>query len=533
MGNIRVFVAAGAALAAAALSLTACTAPDDGDGQDGQNPVVTPGLDDDFVAAGRVAGVPADLLSAIAFVETRWQMVTGEEEVDGRPAGAGLFALWGDNLATGAAATGVDPDVARTDLDANLAAAAARLAGLARDHGVSGDGLAAWTPVIADFAQNDDDDARRAYVDQVLEVLATGATAVMEDGEPIATIEPHRELVVQHAGTLYNAGTADYPSGVWRPSPNYNSRPSGYGVSLVVIHTCEGNYAGCWGWLRNTAAGASAHYVVKEDGGEVTQLVREASRAWHVAATYECSRAGNAQCNRNGVSTNHFSVGIEHAGFASQASFPAGQIEASAKLTCDITRDHGVPRDRNHIVSHGQLQPWNRTDPGPNWPWSHYIDRVRSLCGDGGGGGGGGGGGSTIIIDSNNANNDAAAARIELTGTWTSSNGTPGYYGTGYWWAQTEATSAPATFWFYTATAGTRTIDAWWTAGTNRSSSATFVGFNAGGGEVGRRTVDQRSSGSQWVTLGTWSFSAGWNKVALSRWAAPGSVVIADAVRVR
>jgi N-acetyl-anhydromuramyl-L-alanine amidase AmpD len=364
-------------------------------------------------------------------------------------------------------------------------------------------------------------------------VLVDGASAVMEDGTPIATIAPHRELagLVLNAAPVFDAANTDYDAAIWRSSPNYNARPAGYNVSLVVIHTCEGNYAGCWGWLRNTAASASAHYVVKENGSEITQLVREANRAWHVAAAYECSRAGNQQCNRNGASTNHFSVGIEHAGFASQASFPTGQLQASAELTCDITRDHGVPRDRNHIVSHGQLQPWNRTDPGPNWPWNDYIDRVRTACGEGGGGGGGGGG--TIVVDSNNANNDAAVARIELTGTWTSSSSTSGYYGSGYWYAQTEAVSAPATFWFYLPAAGTRSIDAWWTAGTNRSAAATFVAFDAGGSEKGRKSVDQRSSGSQWVTLGTWNFSAGWNKVTLSRWAAAGSVVIADAIRVR
>src|SRR4029079_2996725 len=133
-------------------------------------------------------------------------------------------------------------------------------------------------------------------------------------------------------------------------------------------------------------------------------------RAWHVAASYHCAYAGNAQCNKEGVSTNNFSVGIEHAGYASQSSWSNGIIESSAKLTCDITKRHGIVRDRNHIVSHGQLQPYNRTDPGPHWPWAHYIDRVRGICGDGGGGGGGGG--SAIIIDSNNANNNQAIAKI-------------------------------------------------------------------------------------------------------------------------
>ncbi|HEY5923695.1 MAG TPA: N-acetylmuramoyl-L-alanine amidase, partial [Kofleriaceae bacterium] len=246
------------------------------------------------------------------------------------------------------------------------------------------------------------------------------------------------------------------------------------------------------------------------------------------------SRAGGQQCNRNGQSTNNFSVGIEHAGFASQSSWSNGIIEKSARLTCDITKRHNIVRDRNHIVSHGQLQPWNRTDPGPNWPWSHYIDRVKGHCNDGGGmnppppppG-------TAIIIDSNNANNDQTKGRIELTGTWTASSNIAGYFGSGYYYANAANTSAPATFWFYLPAAGTRSIDAWWTSATDRSAAAPWIAFNASGTEVGRRSVSQQTSGSQWVTLGTWNFTAGWNKVVLSRWTTAGTVVIADAVRVR
>src|SRR5436853_161757 len=276
-GNLRVVVAA----CAASFVVSACAATDDGGG-DGNNPVVTPGLDDDFAAAGDEHGVPPDLLRAIAYVETRWQMVTGTEEVDGRPAGAGVFALWGDNLVQGAAAAGVSEDDARTDVDANIAAGAARLAGLAQASGISGTDLVAWSPAIAAFAQTEDGDARAAYVQEVLGVLQSGASAFAEDGELIASIDPHREIVIANLGSGVENST-DYGPAIWRSSPNYNSR-GGHSISLVVIHDCEGNYAGCWGWLRNTAAGASAHYVVNESGSEITQLVREADRAWHVAA---------------------------------------------------------------------------------------------------------------------------------------------------------------------------------------------------------------------------------------------------------
>jgi hypothetical protein len=148
-------------------------------------------------------------------------------------------------------------------------------------------------------------------------------------------------------------------------------------------------------------------------------------------------------------------------------------------------------------------------------------------------GSGGGGGATPIVVDSENANNDAAKAKVEYTGAWTSSTGTPGYHGTSYRWAATEQSSAPATFSFYLAAAATRTIDAWWVAGTNRSAAASFIIYDASGAEVGRVAKNQQTAGGQWNTLGTFAFKAGWNRVVLSRWQAPGSVVIADAIRAR
>ena len=139
---------------------------------------------------------------------------------------------------------------------------------------------------------------------------------------------------------------------------------------------------------------------------------------------------------------------------------------------------------------------------------------------------------ATIIVDSNNANNDAAAARYEVSASW-SVGSSAGFYGTGYNYASTQAVSDAATFWFYLPTAGTRTIDGWWVAGTNRSTTAPFISFNASGAEVGRVSANQQINGARWVALGTYSFSAGWNKVQLSRWTTAGYVVIADAIRVR
>ncbi len=519
-----------------------CTVDVTVEGAEGLTPVVAVGLDAQFERVGAELGVPGDLLEAIGYTETRWQNVVGEAELEGQLPATGIMALRDDVLADAAALANVDEQDLREDPESNIRGAAALLVAAADRMGLApadrGD-LGAWAYAVAEYSGIADEDSRAAYVLRgVYEVLRTGATEIAESGEVVATLPPHPGITPDYEYTppQFAIGGGDYAAANWTPSPNYSARPSGVRASMVIIHTCEGAFAGCAGWLRNSASGVSAHYVVKENGGEVAQLVREASKAWHIAAAYKCSLNGDTDCAKNGSSSNNFTVGIEHAGFGAQASWPAAQIEASAKLVCDITKRNGIARDRQHIVGHGQLQPYNRTDPGPNWPWTSYIARIKELCGDGGGGGtpppptttpG------TIIIDSNAANNDPAKAKLELTGTWTSSNSTPGYYGTGYWVADTKAASEPATFSFYAAAAGTRTIDAWWTGGANRASAAVFIAQNASGAEVGRVTKNQQQNAGSWVTLGTWSFSAGWNKVVLSRWTTAGQVVVADALRVR
>ncbi|MFP2906219.1 hypothetical protein ACLESD_14360 [Pyxidicoccus sp. 3LFB2] len=143
---------------------------------------------------------------------------------------------------------------------------------------------------------------------------------------------------------------------------------------------------------------------------------------------------------------------------------------------------------------------------------------------------GGGTPGGAIVVDSHNANNNAANARFTLVGTW--SQGTSaGYHGSGYYFAATEAVSAPAVFEFFLPAAATKTIDAWWVAGTNRSPTAPFIVTTASGNVT--VNVNQQVNGARWNTLGTWAFPAGWNKVQLSRWTSPGYVVMADAIQVR
>ncbi|SEM46005.1 hypothetical protein SAMN05444354_11742 [Stigmatella aurantiaca] len=146
----------------------------------------------------------------------------------------------------------------------------------------------------------------------------------------------------------------------------------------------------------------------------------------------------------------------------------------------------------------------------------------------------GGGTPAGLVIDSNNANNDQTKGYIQLTGSsWASSTNVTGYYGSSYLVSPGAAVSEPATFWFYLPAAGTKTVDAWWTAASDRSAAAPFIILSATGAQLANVKVNQQVNGARWNTLGTWSFPAGWNKVQLSRWVTAGTYVVADAIQVR
>src|SRR6266704_528199 len=350
-----------------------------------QPPAPSPQFDSIFRAAGAEFHVSPALLAGVGWVETRWQMVRGTEEVPGRAAAFGVMGLRGEALERGAALAGVTIDAARRDPVANIRAAAALLAAYAA---AAGDD---WDAAAARFSGIELTDGRAAYLGAVAQAQGVARSAQA----PTACPPPD------------STGAPDFPSAIWRPSPNFDHRAAdSTGVPhMIIIHTCESNYASCWSWLDNPASQVSAHYVVNEDGSEISQLVREQNRAWHIAALYDCTLNRRHECWRNGVQSNHFTVGVEHAGFVSQDSFPRAQLDRSAALVCDITRDRAIPRDWQHIVGHGQLQPADRTDPGPNWPWISYVHRVQALCGE-------------LVVDDSAQFNDSALARAQVPAGW-------------------------------------------------------------------------------------------------------------------
>ena len=102
------------------------------------------------------------------------------------------------------------------------------------------------------------------------------------------------------------------PTLLWKPSPNFSSR-RGTRVDLIVLHDCEGSYEGSIRWFELSKSSVSAHYVIREDGVEATQMVDLADNAWHAC------------------SFNRRSVGVEMSGFANRG-FDARLLGTAARI---------------------------------------------------------------------------------------------------------------------------------------------------------------------------------------------------------
>ena len=145
-----------------------------------------------------------------------------------------------------------------------------------------------------------------------------------------------------------------------RPSPNFDSRPDGAPVDMLVLHyTGMRTAAAALDRLTDPGARVSAHYVVEEDG-TVWRLVDERARAWHAGIS---AWRGETDINGRSVGIELVNPGHEFG----YRPFPDAQMEAVIELAKGILERHPIP-PRN-VVGHADIAPSRKTDPGELFDW--------------------------------------------------------------------------------------------------------------------------------------------------------------------
>lgn len=161
------------------------------------------------------------------------------------------------------------------------------------------------------------------------------------------------------------------------PSPNYNERPAGDDVNLIVLHAISlppGRFGegyverfflnelpvAAHPYFRQIEAlRVSAHFLLGRDGG-MSQFVSIDQRAWHAGAS----------CWQGRENCNDYSVGIELEG-TERDPFTAAQYAVCAALCRDLRRRFpAIGPDR--IVGHSDVAPGRKWDPGPAFDWNHF-----------------------------------------------------------------------------------------------------------------------------------------------------------------
>ncbi len=331
----------------------------------------TSGLDTEFEVAAAEYGVPKSLLLAMGYVNTLWEMPPPSatpydpQDLDGRGA-FGLMQLVQrpskDTLGKAAALTGLTQKKIKTDRESNIRGAAAVLADIVGRSKPSD--LNGWYDAVSEYGSGP------LHANEVYRVLESGASATISTGE---RVELAPQPVAQTQVSLRSQVAADYPRATWwgNNGRNYtNSNRGASGISKIVIHVAQGNYADTLNWFRNPDnTGSSAHYTVSERGA-IGQSVREEDIAWH-AGWWE---------------TNKRSIGIEHAGYVGNPSwFTSKMYRSSARLSAYLCKRYRIPIDRQHIIGHNQVPGCSgsgggiscHTDPGRYWNWERYMRLVR------------------------------------------------------------------------------------------------------------------------------------------------------------
>lgn len=186
------------------------------------------------------------------------------------------------------------------------------------------------------------------------------------------------------AGAVLRMGGDGWVEGVQRvASPNFDARPAGCAVDLLVLHNIS-LPPGCFGGGRvqqlfcnalppdahpyfAEIAGlrVSAHFLIERDG-RITQFVSCLDRAWHAGVS--CFQ-GRARCN-------DFSVGVELEG-DDDSPFEDAQYDALGRLLPALAA--ALPLA--HARGHSEIAPQRKTDPGPYFDWRR-IPALARLHGD-------------------------------------------------------------------------------------------------------------------------------------------------------
>lgn len=322
--------------------------------------------------------VPVVLLKATAQVQSNWAQVS--ESIYGSWGVMGLIEnQFVQQISQAAAILRLPVDDIKNDAKTNVRAAAALL-NFYR-HGQPFNNLADWLPSMKRLTGLKDQALAHDLALRIYDNVRSGAKTVTLWGEIISiapvAVSLRQQINVSQPQTgrdTTQVESADYPLALENyttcPS-NFGTRPVGAAINFYFVHyVATGTYQGAIDWFKNCTSGVSAHYVVRNFDGQITQVVREADRAFS---------QGVALYNNEGI-------GVEHEVLATNLLMWDSEpmLASATALAANVCDRYSIPKVRR--VTNGDRAIYGHSDVRstdcPNLTedrWSDFIFRVNNL----------------------------------------------------------------------------------------------------------------------------------------------------------
>lgn len=331
-----------------------------------------------FARAAQEFGVPVGLLKSYGQLQSNWAQVSES-----------MYGSWGimgvvenekvQQISQAAELLQVTPEQIKQDAATNIRAAAALLNHFFKQQ-TGGTTADKWYAAVCRLTGIPEADLQQSLANRVYAVWEQGSKSVSIWGEIIdlkpatadAGFVPLEKITDRPLQTeLQGNGTPDYAAAVYNLTTcNFNSRPSGAAIRYYFVHyIAVGTYEGTISWFKNCSAQASAHYVVRNSDGLVTQMVDEEDRAWSQGVT---------EYNDQGI-------GVEHEVLATNLAMWESQpmLASAGRLAADVCNRNNIPKQRranngeSGIYGHSDVRATDCPNMTPQ-RWTSFLANVQN-----------------------------------------------------------------------------------------------------------------------------------------------------------
>lgn len=329
-----------------------------------------------FEAAAQEFRVPVSILKASAQVQSNWAQVS--ESMYGSWGVMGLIEnKFTKQITLAASLLNVPAENIKNDAKTNIRAAAALLAHYQRNRPAATT-IEGWFESAKDLTGLWNAEMKHDLGLRIYEVIKNGSKTVSLWGE-IIYLEPVDvslpKTITESATTLDNQRAisgVDYPLAVPNfTTCNFNSRPSGSTIKYYFVHyVATGTYQGAINWFKDCSSSVSAHYVIRNSDGQVSQVVAESSRAWSQGVT---------EYNDQGI-------GVEHEVLATNLAMWDSEpmLAAAGQLCRNVSTRRNIPLQRWTVLGEPGIYGHSdvRATDCPNMTparWANFMARVNSV----------------------------------------------------------------------------------------------------------------------------------------------------------